>query len=236
MNEIHVLICHRYLADKEILAMLRKVSSRLVIEARANKDVGNAVDLWRDVEVLYTDDPLPPEGSAPNLRWIQGNYAGVDRWGRLPVTQPYIWTTTSGIHVQVAEFGLTMMLAFSHRLTLILDNQKAAGWPPDRLDSFEPYELRGSTVGIIGYGSIGRQLGYVCRAFGMRVLAADRAEVLTHEPEWKLPGIPSVSQSLPDRLYDPSDFEELLRESDYVVLCVPYTPGTHHLIDAGSSR
>ncbi len=231
MNEIHVLICHRHLADERILAMLRKVSSRLVIEARASKDVGNAVDLWRDVEVLYTDDPLPPEGSAPNLRWIQGNYAGVDRWGRLPVTQPYTWTTTSGIHVQVAEFGLTLMLAFSHRLTLILDNQKAAGWPPDRLDVFEPYELRGSTVGIIGYGSIGRQLGYVCRAFGMRVLAADRAEVLTSEPEWKLPGIPSVAETLPDRLYDPSDFDELLRESDYVVLCVPYTPGTHHLID-----
>jgi phosphoglycerate dehydrogenase-like enzyme len=231
MKDIRVLICCRRVPDEKILSIVRAVSARLVVEARGH-DIEKDVSVWRDVEVLYTDNLLPPEGAAPNLRWIQGNYAGVDRWGLLPVTQPYIWTTTSGVHQHVAEFGLTIMFAFAHKLNLIFDNQKAAAWPSDRPDLFEPYELRGATVGIIGYGSIGRQLGFLCRSLGMRVLAADHEEVLAREPVWKLPGVPPVSASLPDRLYSPADFDDLLRQSDYVVLCVPYTPDTHHMIDA----
>lgn len=233
MNKIHVLVLHRVLAEERLVAMLRRVSSRLVVEARADKDADKIDDLWRTAEVLYTDDPLPRgEGSAPNLRWIQGNYAGVDRWGRLPVTQPYVWTTTSGIHVHVAELVLTLMLGFARKFPLILENQKTAGWPADRFEIFEPYELRDSTVGVVGYGVIGRQVGYLCRAFGMRVLAADRPEVLTSEPAWKLPGTPSVAEARPDRLYKPTELASLLAESDYVVLCVPYTPETHALINA----
>lgn len=232
MNKIHVLILYRTLPDEGILTMLRQVSPRLVIEARADKDADKIGNLWGEVEVLYTDDPLPPEGSSPKLRWIQGNYAGVDRWGELPVTQPYIWTTTSGIHGHVAELVLTLMLAFARKFLLILENQKRADWPKNRFELFEPYELRDSTVGIIGYGVIGRQVGYLCRAFGMRVIAADREEVLTYEPAWKLPGTPPLTASMPDRLYDPSDIKSLLRESDYVVLCVPYTRETHGMINA----
>jgi len=233
MDKIHVLVLHRVPAEERHLAMLRQVSPRLAVEGRADRDANKIGDLWRTCEVLYTDDPLPPsEAGAPNLRWIQGNYAGVDRWGLLPVTQPYVWTTTSGIHVHVAELVLTLMLGFARKFPLILENQKTAGWPPDRFEIFEPYELRDATVGVVGYGVIGRQVGYLCRSFGMRVLAADRPEVLSSEPAWKLPGTPSVAEARPDRLYEPGDLISLLKESDYVVLCVPYTPETHALINA----
>jgi phosphoglycerate dehydrogenase-like enzyme len=215
--------------DDKVLAKLRQVSPRLVIEAQTTKEAGERGIEWRDAEVLFTSDPLPPEGSAPRLRWIQGYYAGIDRWGQLPMTMPVIFTTTSGIHVQVAELAMTLMLAFSRKLPLILDYQRRAEWPKDRFTTFEPYELRDSTVGIIGYGIIGRQVGTLCRAFGMRVLAADRAEVLTVEPPWRLP---EAGTAVPDRLYDPSDIKLLLNESDYVVLCVPYTPQTHGMINA----
>ena len=229
MNEIRVLIITREGVDETDLAMLRQVSSRLVIEAQTTKEAAERGIRWSDVEVLFTSDPLPPEGSAPKLRWIQGYYAGIDRWGQLPMTLPVIFTTTSGIHLQVAELAMTLMLAFSRNLPLVLDYQKRAEWPKDRFSTFEPYELRDSTVGIIGYGIIGRQVGTLCQAFGMRVLAADWPEVLTVEPPWRLPG---AGRALPDRLYDPSDIKLLLKESDYVVLCVPYTPQTHNLINA----
>ena len=230
MDKVNVLIFTRDVIEEKLLAVLRQVSPRLVIDAHtAAEEKKLGVDIWRDAEVLFTTDPLPPEGGAPNLRWIQGYYAGVDRWGELPFTLPYIFTTTSGIHVHVAELAVTLMLAFARKLRLLLENQQKAAWPADRFTVFEPYELRDSTVGIIGYGVIGRQVGTICRAFGMRVLAADRPEVLTVEPPWRLPG---SGTAVPDRLYDPSDIKSLLKESDYVVLCVPYTPQTHHMINA----
>jgi phosphoglycerate dehydrogenase-like enzyme len=230
MNQVNVLIFTRDVMNEKLLTMLRQVSPRLVIEAHAGKEAEKlGAGIWRDVEVLFTTDPLPPEGGAPNLRLIQGYYAGVDRWGQLPFTLPYIFTTTSGIHVHVAELVMTMMLAFARKLRLLFENQEKAAWPPDRFTTFEPYELRDSTVGIIGYGVIGRQVGTICRAFGMRVLAADRPEVLTVEPPWRLPG---SGTAVPDHLYDPSDIKSLLKESDYVVLAVPYTPQTRGLINA----
>jgi phosphoglycerate dehydrogenase-like enzyme len=229
MDEIRVLIITREGVNEKDLAMLRQVSSRLVIETQTTKEAAEHGIRWSDVDVLFTSDPLPPEGGAPRLRWIQGYYAGIDRWGQLPMTLPVIFTTTSGIHVQVAELALTLMLAFSRNLPLVLDFQKRAEWPKDRFSTFEPYELRGSTVGIIGYGIIGRQVGTLCQAFGMRVLAVDRPEVLTVDPPWIIPG---AGRAVPDRLYDPSDIKLLLKESDYVVLCVPFTPQTHGMINA----
>ena len=230
MNEVKVLIFTRDKLEEKLQDVLRQVSPRLVIEAHSDKEEKQlGAEIWRDVEILFTTDPLPPEGAAPGLRWIQGYYAGVDRWGQLPFTLPYIFTTTSGIHVQVAELAVTLMLVFARKLRLLFENQQKAGWPTDRFSVFEPYELRDSTVGIIGYGVIGRQVGTICHAFGMRVLAADRPEVLTVEPPWRLPGSGTAA---PDRLYDPSDIKSLLKESDYVVLCAPYTPQTHHMINA----
>lgn len=233
MSDVRVLVTTRTKVPEEILGKIREVSPRVAVEPRGGSGLGQSDDLWRDVEVLYTDDLLPPPGSAPQLRWVQGHYAGVDRWGRRPFTERIIWTTTSGIHApQVSELALTMMLAFARKLRLILDCQQKAVWPAERLALFTPYELRESTVGVVGYGNIGRQIGALCRAFGMRVLAADRPEVLTTQPAWLLPGLPAPADALPDRLYEPNDLASLLEESDYVVLCVPYTAQTRGLIDA----
>ncbi len=233
MSDVHVLVITRTKLSEELLERLREVSPRLVVEARAGSGLGQSDDLWRDVEVLYTDDPLPPPGSAPQLRWVQGHYAGVDRWGRRPFAEPVVWTTTSGIHApQVSELVLTMMLAFTRKLRLILDYQQKREWPADRFALLTPYELRESTVGVVGYGNIGRQVGAICRALGMRVVAADRPEVLTTPSPWLLPGLPAPADAVPDRLYKPHELPSLLKESDYVVLCVPYTPQTRGLIDA----
>jgi len=87
-------------------------------------------------------------------------------------------------------------------------------------------------VGVVGYGTIGRQVGYLSRAFGMRVLAADRPEVIASEPIWKLPETPSVAECRPDKLYDPANLKDMVKECDYVTICVPYTTETHGLVSA----
>jgi D-3-phosphoglycerate dehydrogenase / 2-oxoglutarate reductase len=82
--------------------------------------------------------------------------------------------------------------------------QRTAGGPPGDLD--------GATIGILGYGRIGRRVGALAEAFGMRVLA--------HDPIAPPPA--DVAAGL----------DELLAAADVLTLHVPLTPGTHHLVDA----
>jgi len=75
-------------------------------------------------------------------------------------------------------------------------------------------DLDGSTIGIIGYGRIGRRVGELAAAFGMRVLA--------HDPI-----------SPPPAAVDCPDLGELAAASDVLTLHAPLTEATHHLVDAG---
>jgi phosphoglycerate dehydrogenase-like enzyme len=79
-------------------------------------------------------------------------------------------------------------------------------------------ELEDQTIGIIGLGSIGRHIAHLARAFGMRVLATRRT---IHGDERD----PSV-----DQLFPMSHLRDMLRQSDYVVVAVPLTAETEHLI------
>ena len=84
-------------------------------------------------------------------------------------------TTTSGVHAAtIAEYAVTALLALCHRVPRMVEWKGRGGWPPDaeRWPLFVPTEIRGATLGIIGYGSIGRELARIAKtAFGMRVLA-----------------------------------------------------------------
>ena len=84
-------------------------------------------------------------------------------------------TTTSGVHAAtIAEYAVTMLLALAHRVPRMVEWQGRGAWPPDeqRWPLFVPSEVRGATLGIIGYGSIGRELARIAKsAFGMTVLA-----------------------------------------------------------------
>jgi len=69
-------------------------------------------------------------------------------------------TTTSGIHaVQMSEYCIAMMLTFNYKIPVVLQLQAKAEWPKKTQDIFFPNTLRGQTLGIAGYGSIGRELG-----------------------------------------------------------------------------
>jgi phosphoglycerate dehydrogenase-like enzyme len=111
--------------------------------------------------------------------------------------------------------------------------QTRGEWPSQRWRKFVPEELRGATVGVVGYGSIGREIGRLAHAFGMRVLGARRGAE-SGSPRYELPALTGGDE--PDRLYTPDQLAEMLRECDYVVLTVPYTSATHHLIDRRALR
>jgi phosphoglycerate dehydrogenase-like enzyme len=184
-------------------------------------------------EVMYTMDVLPRPEEAPRLRWVQFQAAGIDHVvGQALFDTDTMITTASGIHaIQVAEYVMAMLLAWAHRLPSLFIHQQRGMWPSGRWERFVPRELNGATIGILGYGSIGREVARLARSFGMRVLATKRDVRRVADEGHRLSGIGDPSGELPDRIYPPSATASLVSECDYVVLCLPLTQETRHLID-----
>lgn len=227
--------------SEEHLAYLRAVSPRLVVSQRpispnpmrySRAEEFSAV-LTPEVEVLYTFSAPFTLDMAPCLRWVQTNSAGVNQLYNTPLWQSDIAiTNASGIHsIQIAEYVLGMLISATHHFPQTTRMQRKADWPPmpEKL-MFATRELRGKTLGILGYGAIGREVARLAAAFGMHVLATKRAERPAAFDGWTPPGTGDPTGSIPARFYDLSELHELLPACDFVVLALPLSPRTHHLI------
>jgi phosphoglycerate dehydrogenase-like enzyme len=196
-------------------------------------------EIWQVTDVLYTGSAFPAPALAPRLRWVQLDTSGVDHIQKSPLWASNVEITTlNGVAPSnMAEFAVMMMLAFGHRLRLMVDLQRDHFWPTyqERWDWFMPSELRGATVGIVGYGSIGRQIGRIAHAFGMRVLAMRRSG--GHERQtYRIPDLAGQAGPEPERTFRSDELHRMLPECDYVVLIVPYTAESHHLIGESALR
>jgi phosphoglycerate dehydrogenase-like enzyme len=239
-DNINVFILTQAPMPEPLLDRVRAASPRLRVTHRTARKLDELGDVWGEVEVLYTTGLLPAPEQAPRLRWVQGHFAGVDHVGDHPLVRPgaarpVTLTTTSGIHApNMAEYVLMMMLAFAHRLPRMLEYQARAEWPEARWALFVPDELRGATLGVVGYGSLGREITRLAKALGMRVLAARRSAQASGDAGWRLPELPGEVEV--DQLYPASGLRAMLPECDYVALVVPLTPETRHLIGADELR
>jgi len=131
---------------------------------------------------------------------------------------------------QVAEFVLEMILALGHKLPQIMEYQSRADWSEERGEIFQPMELNQSTVGIVGYGSIGRQVAKLLRAFGATVLATKQDAMRPTDGGYIPEGIGDPEGDYLQRLYPAQALKSMLKECDYVVVCVPLTKDTRALI------
>jgi phosphoglycerate dehydrogenase-like enzyme len=132
----------------------------------------------------------------------------------------------------MAEFALAMILALGHRLPEINAQQNRSEWPRDHWERFRPQELRTSTVGIIGYGSIGREVARLVRAVGATVLAAKRDAMHPADTGYTIPGLGDPTGDLFNRLYPYQAVRSMLKECDFVVVAAPLTSETRGLIGA----
>jgi phosphoglycerate dehydrogenase-like enzyme len=123
-----------------------------------------------------------------------------------------------------------MILAMGHRLPEAIELQRGSTWLEDRGERFSPQELNLSTVGIIGYGSIGREVARLCQAFGATVLASKYNARRPDDPGYVLEGIGDVQGDYLHRLYPAQAVSSMLKECDFVVVSVPLTPETQDLI------
>jgi phosphoglycerate dehydrogenase-like enzyme len=235
MDTINVLVSSPF--PEECVEKMRGVSPRLAVTYLPLETGEELPDSILDVQVLYTRSKLPRPEQAPALRWVQLYTSGVDHVLNHPLltdTEVTI-TTSSGIHAtSMAEYALAQMLSFSHHLPAMLGDKISHRWPSDRVLR-APGELRGATLGIVGYGSIGREIARLAQAFGMRVLAVKRSlRQLEDAAAPAFPGMGDPGAEIPDRIYPPQALRSFLHECDYVVITVPLTRRTLHLFDGAA--
>jgi phosphoglycerate dehydrogenase-like enzyme len=123
-----------------------------------------------------------------------------------------------------------MMLTLGHRMYDLFNSQNRAEWPHDRWERFGPLELRGSTVGIIGYGSIGREIARLLQPFGTTILATKRDVRHPQDAGYTPEGLGDPEGDYFTRLYPIQALKSMIKECDFVVVCVPLTVETRNLI------
>lgn len=153
---------------------------------------------------------------APRLRVIGRAGSGVDNIDVAAATRRgvVVMNTPGGNSVAAAEHTFALLLSLVRSIPAAAAETAAGRWERKK---YMGRQLEGKTLGLIGFGRIGREVARRARAFGMRVLIADPfvSEAVAGEHEARLVGR-----------------EALIAEADVVSLHVPLTAETRHLIDA----
>ena len=200
-----------------LLDELRDEIGLEVVRARTPAEVLAEV---ADADVLFGAPSADIVATGRNLRWIQASSAGVDFVTRLPelVESEIVLTNTRGAHgPSIGEHVVALLLALTRQIPACVGWQRRRHW--GRPEAYRTVrEIRGSTMGIVGFGAIGRGVAQRAVGFELELLAVDAQAV---------DGDPYVAEVWP-----PSRLPDLLARSDTVVVAAPYTPETHHLFDA----
>lgn len=235
-NKINILATFKI--DEDDQAKIRGMSDRIHLEV---VPVSNADEIsseqWQAVNVLLTQGVLPEPDAVPNLKWVQLRYVGIDSIVDHPIFNCHevVVTTMSGaITRQIAEYVMMAILAMGKNLPKIISNQHEKHWPhgKERLSEFLPVDIRNSTVGIIGYGSIGRQVARLLQPFQAKILASKKDVFNPEDDGYSPEGVGDPHGDFFTRLYPVEALKSLLEVSDFVVLALPLTDSTIKLINA----
>jgi len=174
--------------------------------------------LAREADGVITRSKLPDDlfAAAPRVRAVAIHGTGTD-------LVPLADATARGVPVSnipggnaqsVAEYCVMAMLMLSRRIISITSALKATTWDEARALGAGTHEIAAMTVGIVGVGEIGTRLARICHhGFGMRVLGHQR----------RVDRLPA--EALETKL------DDLVAQSDFVVVTCPLTPETHHLFN-----
>jgi len=239
-KQIKVLVTGRF--NDAQLNRLRAVSPRLFVvlkPAAENWNRADTSDLFEgDEEIFYGIMPPHNLSKASHLKWVQLHSAGTNHLADHPIMHSDISiTTASGIHaVPIGEFAVMMMLALTRHVPRMVRMQDRGEWPKDRSKMFAGSELRGKTLGVVGYGSIGREAARIAKqGFSMRVLALTRTGK-KEDSDYVEKDIGDPDGRLPDAWFLPNQLDQLLSQSDYVLISTPMTNETQEMIGEAELR
>jgi len=213
------------------------------------KPVGSYTETDRalddSVEILFTNYAPTTLEPAPRLKWVQLASVGINHLANSPLlaSERVLLTNARGtMSGPLAEFTLGAMLSLARNFPQAFRLQESRKWihNNDRLEHFPAVELRGKTLGLLGYGSVAQEVARLARAFGMRIVALATGSLptrRTREKRYVPPALRRHRLPKPDVLYSGlACLPELLRESDFLVNTLPLTPLTRHLMGSKELR
>ena len=181
--------------------------------------IGKDEDIWQehlhDAEIIagwkkgIEEVCLSPHSK---LKWLQTWSAGVNN---LPLqsleSRNIIVTSANGVHAYpISETIFAFMLGLTRKIHTYVNNQQARKWHHSGMK----LEMHEKTVGIIGVGTIGKEVAKIAKAFGMKVLGVRHS---------------GMRQQFVDEMYTTNQLNEILPSCDYVVVTLPLTKETHRL-------
>ncbi len=177
----------------------------------------------RDAEIVFTISLRPEQFAITHkLRWIHAPSAAVHQF-LFPelVDSDVILTNSTEVHGPVvAEHVLALIFALAKKIPQATVLQQKHVWGKEAIweEGYRPREVAGSTLGLIGVGSIGRRVALMASAVGMRVIA-----VREHIDKGAPDGVEAV--------FAPSELDKLLAQSDFVVMAAPLVSATQGLLN-----
>jgi phosphoglycerate dehydrogenase-like enzyme len=179
---------------------------------------------------IYLGDSVPASlAAAANLEFIQLGSVGYSQLYGLNLPQRGVRVSNArGVFdPTIAEWNIAMMINLLRDVPRMFRHQRQAIW--DR-DAVFQRELRGKTVGIWGYGGIGRATARLAKAFGLRVCVLVRSGVSQREATYLVPHTGDPEGVLPDRIFTVGQERAFLSGLDFLIMAVPQTPQTTGMV------
>lgn len=236
----HLLIALPLPEPKDLLSSLRSSFPHIDISYHhAPRGEDPPASIFAQVTILVTFNTLPsdPKKDAPHLTWLHLFSAGSNHIQSHPLyTHSKITiTTSSGVHgPTIAEWAVLTRLVESRKYKHLYELQKQHKWSAHDSALNSVRDQVGATLGVLGYGSIGRQIARVAKGLGMRVLAftatpKDSAEK-RKDQGFVVPGTGDLKGEIPDEWFSGLQREELHKflgqGIDWLVVSVPLTDQT----------
>ena len=173
-----------------------------------------------DADILVTNHWRAEYPTAPRVKLVQSVATGIELIDLAALPPRVTVCNAFGHETAIAEYILMVMLVWSHRFREIEgDFRLRSSWQPSWVQSGAPHgEILGSTIGILGYGRIGREVARRAVGFGCRVIGANRS--------------PIADKGSASEIYPLAELDRMLPQCDIVVIAAGLGPETNRLIDA----
>lgn len=210
-----------YISDVIHEDVLADIRNNALVHVGYGPDKVNYLDICENVDAVvlraetFTREMIE---ASPSLKIIARHGVGTDNVDIAAASENGVWvTSTPGSNSNaVAEHVFALLLSLTRQIVPAANRVLAGTWGEGRGD-LVGFELSGRTLGIVGFGAIGKRVAAIARGFGMRVLASD--------PIAKAADVAAAGADLVelDTLYDGSDI---------ITLHAPLLPSTRHMISS----
>lgn len=206
-----------------------------VVEPPEEKVRPLPVSQIQDCDVLFCTFLPENHEEMTQLKLVQISSAGYSQlFGKKLVERGVRACNSLGVFdVPIAEWNIAMMINLARDVRGLVRNQESQIW--DRSARFQK-EIRGSVVGIWGYGGIGRETARLAKALGMTVHVLVRQPIQKRDTVYCVPETGDPEGNLPDRVFYGSEKEAFLNSLDFLVMAIPQTGTTTGIMDESELR